>query len=80
MTYFPSLCGPPVVLQIALVLSVDKPVDQLVGLKLALYYECLMFHWKQCDQPREILYFILYSISYFFAIEIRLSSFGFVNL
>lgn len=34
--YFPALYGLPVVLQIVSVLSVDKPVDQPIGLKLVL--------------------------------------------
>lgn len=36
MVYFPSLYELLVVLQIVLVLLVDKPVDQVAGLKLVL--------------------------------------------
>ena len=36
MAYFPSLYGLPVVLQIALVQLVDKPVDLPTGVKLVL--------------------------------------------
>lgn len=36
IAYFPSLYGLPVILQIALVLLVDKPVGEPIGLKLVL--------------------------------------------